>query len=156
MAGEERFADVQIGKHACFVLAEGLDRSADVALLHAAAHTEMTCLGLRETPLAAGSAAYGVNSEPGEEHAISLNGSVVKKALDDNNIVVSAMLPAPGGGPGFNVASPSPEERRAAIEQYKDVGGRQDKSGLKHTYLILDAVGNCLAHIPGTEFGALN
>ena len=45
----------------------------------------------------------------------------IRKVLDDNNIVVSAMLPAPGGGPGFNVASPSPEERRAAIEQYKEV-----------------------------------
>ena len=33
----------------------------------------------------------------------------IRKVLDDNNIVVSAMLPAPGGGPGFNVASPSPE-----------------------------------------------
>ena len=41
----------------------------------------------------------------------------IRKVLDDNNIVVSAMLPAPGGGPGFNVASL--EERRAAIEQYK-------------------------------------
>ena len=45
---------------------------------------------------------------------------------------------------------------RVYVEQYKDIAGRQDKSGLKHTYLILDAVGNCLAHIPGTEFGALN
>jgi protein FrlC len=45
----------------------------------------------------------------------------IRKVLDDNNIVVSAMLPAPGGGPGFNVASPSPEELRAAIEQYKEV-----------------------------------
>jgi hypothetical protein len=45
---------------------------------------------------------------------------------------------------------------RVYAHQYKDVGGRQDKGGLKHTYLILDAVGNCLAHIPGTEFGALN
>jgi protein FrlC len=45
----------------------------------------------------------------------------IRKVLDDNNIVVSAMLPAPGGGPGFNVASPLPEERRAAIEQYKGV-----------------------------------
>jgi protein FrlC len=45
----------------------------------------------------------------------------IRTVLDDNNIVVSAMLPAPGGGPGFNVASPLPEERRAAIEQYKDV-----------------------------------
>jgi protein FrlC len=45
----------------------------------------------------------------------------IRKVLADNNIVVSAMLPAPGGGPGFNVASPLPEERRAAIEQYKEV-----------------------------------
>jgi hypothetical protein len=45
---------------------------------------------------------------------------------------------------------------RVYAHQYKDVGGRKDKGGLKHTYLILDAVGNCLAHIPGTEFGALN
>jgi protein FrlC len=45
----------------------------------------------------------------------------IRQVLADNNIVVSAMLPAPGGGPGFNVASPMPEERRAAIEQYKEV-----------------------------------
>ncbi len=45
---------------------------------------------------------------------------------------------------------------RVYVHQYKDVGGRRDKGGLLHTYLILDAVGNCLAHIPGTEFGALN
>jgi protein FrlC len=45
----------------------------------------------------------------------------IKQVLDDNNLVVSAMLPAPGGGPGFNVASPTPEERRNAIEQYKEV-----------------------------------
>jgi hypothetical protein len=45
---------------------------------------------------------------------------------------------------------------RVYAHQYKDVAGRRDKGGLKHTYLILDAVGNCLAHIPGTEFGALN
>jgi hypothetical protein len=45
---------------------------------------------------------------------------------------------------------------RVYAHQYKDGGGRRDKGGLKHTYLILDAAGNCLAHIPGTEFGALN
>jgi hypothetical protein len=44
---------------------------------------------------------------------------------------------------------------RVYAHQYKDVGGHKDKGGLQHTYLILDAVGNCLAHIPGTEFGAL-
>ena len=45
---------------------------------------------------------------------------------------------------------------RVYVHQYKDTRGGKDKGGLKHTYLILDAVGNCLAHIPGTEFGALN
>ncbi|MEP7328034.1 MAG: hypothetical protein ABI777_02390 [Betaproteobacteria bacterium] len=45
---------------------------------------------------------------------------------------------------------------RVYVHQYKERGGRQDKGGLLHTYLILDAVGNCLAHIPGTEFGANN
>ncbi|MDP9473727.1 MAG: sugar phosphate isomerase/epimerase [Chloroflexota bacterium] len=45
----------------------------------------------------------------------------LRKVLDDNGIAVSAMLPAPGGGPGFNVASPLAEERRSAVEQYKQV-----------------------------------
>ena len=43
---------------------------------------------------------------------------------------------------------------RVYVHQYKDRGGRHDQGGLLHTYLVLDAVGNCLAHIPGTEFGA--
>jgi protein FrlC len=30
----------------------------------------------------------------------------IKTILDDNGITVSSMLPAPGGGPGFSVASP--------------------------------------------------
>src|ERR687890_410297 len=46
----------------------------------------------------------------------------IKRVLDDNDIVVSAMLPAPGGGPGFNVASPSPEERRGRRQRHKKVG----------------------------------
>jgi protein FrlC len=45
----------------------------------------------------------------------------IKHVLDANGIALSSMLPAPGGGPGNNVASPSPEERRAAIEHYKEV-----------------------------------
>ncbi len=45
---------------------------------------------------------------------------------------------------------------RVYVHQYADRGGRKDKGGLAHTYLILDARGNCLAHIPGTVFGALN
>jgi fructoselysine 3-epimerase len=45
----------------------------------------------------------------------------IKKLLDDHGLAVSSMLPAPGGGPGFNVASPLPEERREAVDQYKQV-----------------------------------
>jgi hypothetical protein len=45
---------------------------------------------------------------------------------------------------------------RVYAHQYRDSAGRKEKGGLQHTYLILDAVGNCLAHIPGTEFGALH
>lgn len=43
---------------------------------------------------------------------------------------------------------------RIYVHQYKERAGRKDKGGLLHAYLILDPVGNCLAHIPGTEFGA--
>lgn len=45
----------------------------------------------------------------------------IRGLLDDNGIACSSMLPAPGGGPGFNVASPDPAERAAAIDQYKKV-----------------------------------
>ncbi|HYO30862.1 MAG TPA: TIM barrel protein, partial [Thermomicrobiales bacterium] len=45
----------------------------------------------------------------------------IRSLLEANGIEVSGMLPAPGGGPGFNVASPLPEERRNAVEQYKEV-----------------------------------
>jgi protein FrlC len=45
----------------------------------------------------------------------------IKSVLDDNGLALSSMLPAPGGGPGFNVASPLEEERRATVEQYKQV-----------------------------------
>jgi protein FrlC len=45
----------------------------------------------------------------------------IKQVLDDNGIALSSMLPAPGGGPGFNAASPSAEERRYTIEHYKKV-----------------------------------
>lgn len=45
----------------------------------------------------------------------------IAKCLSDNGIKLSSMLPAPGGGPGFNVASADPLERAAAIDQYKQV-----------------------------------
>ncbi|HEY0790354.1 MAG TPA: sugar phosphate isomerase/epimerase [Chthoniobacterales bacterium] len=47
--------------------------------------------------------------------------ATIKRVLDDHGLAVSSMLPAPGGGPGFNVASPVEEERKAAIEQYRQV-----------------------------------
>lgn len=45
----------------------------------------------------------------------------IRRMLEANNLALASMLPAPGGGPGFNVASPLPEERAAAIDQYKKV-----------------------------------
>ena len=43
---------------------------------------------------------------------------------------------------------------RMYFHQYYDRSGRKDRSGLSHTYIILDPVGNCVANIPGTEPGA--
>lgn len=43
---------------------------------------------------------------------------------------------------------------RVYIHQFKHTTGGHARAGLAHTYLILDPVGNCLAHIPGTELGA--
>ena len=40
---------------------------------------------------------------------------------------------------------------RVYAHQYKLRDGRHDWTRLTHTYVILDRVGNCLAHIPGTE-----
>lgn len=45
----------------------------------------------------------------------------IKKILEANNIKVSSMLPAPGGGPGANPASPIEEERKWTVQHYKDV-----------------------------------
>ena len=73
-----------------------------------------------------------------------------------------AMLPAAFCGPTLFVTGCTYDVEneydswRVYVHQYRDIAGRKEKGGLQHTYLILDAVGNCLAHIPGTEFGALN
>ena len=34
--------------------------------------------------------------------------------------------------------------------QYKRVGSEKQYGGLDHSYVVLDAVGNCIANIPGT------
>jgi hypothetical protein len=43
---------------------------------------------------------------------------------------------------------------RIYAHQYKLEEGRRVFAGRDHTYVVLDAVGNCLAHIPGTPLGA--
>lgn len=76
--------------------------------------------------------------------------------------LTQAMLPADFCGPTVFVSGCTFDVEneydswRVYAHQYKDQSGRVDKGGLWHTYVILDAVGNCLAHIPGTEFGANN
>lgn len=45
----------------------------------------------------------------------------IYKLLQQKNLKVSAMLPAPGGGPGMNPSSPLAEEREFTIRHYKDV-----------------------------------
>lgn len=45
----------------------------------------------------------------------------IRAALESNNLALASMLPAPGGGPGYNAASPLPEERAATVEQYNKV-----------------------------------
>ena len=45
---------------------------------------------------------------------------------------------------------------RIFLHQYQLRGYRHDQRGLAHSYVILDAVGNCIANIPGTELGSTN
>ncbi len=44
----------------------------------------------------------------------------VVRFLKENNICVSSILPAPGGGPGYNVASPQIRERERAVHYYEE------------------------------------
>lgn len=45
----------------------------------------------------------------------------IRQMLADYELDLAAMLPAHGGGPGNNVASPIPEDRRWAIDHYKEM-----------------------------------
>ena len=45
----------------------------------------------------------------------------IGKMLKDYDLELSSMLPALSGGPGHNVCSPIPEERRHTIEHLKDL-----------------------------------
>ena len=65
-------------------------------------------------------------------------------------------------GPSFFVSGCDAEPEfvrgdwRVYVHQYKVRGAARDRSGLDHSYVILDPVGNCLANIPGTPLGALH
>ena len=39
---------------------------------------------------------------------------------------------------------------RVFAQQYHEAKGRREIGGRDHTYVVLDAVGNCIANIPGT------
>ena len=43
---------------------------------------------------------------------------------------------------------------RVYAHQYRLDEGRRITAGGDHSYIVLDAVGNCLANIPGTPLGA--
>jgi fructoselysine 3-epimerase len=45
----------------------------------------------------------------------------LRSLLAERNLAAVSLLPAPGGGPGNNPASPSSEERKATIEHYKEI-----------------------------------
>jgi hypothetical protein len=70
------------------------------------------------------------------------------------------LLPAGFCGPSAFVAGCDVQTElalgswRVYFHQYQARGAVHDWGGLTHTYVILDAVGNCYANIPGTAFGA--
>jgi hypothetical protein len=67
-----------------------------------------------------------------------------------------ALLPADFCGPNWYVSGCvfDPEHAfdnwRVFAQQYKLVNGEKEIRGRDHSYVVLDAVGNCLANIPGT------
>jgi len=67
-----------------------------------------------------------------------------------------ALLPAGFCGPTWYVSGCEfdPEWAfdtwRVYAQQYKLVDGVKDARGRDHSYVVLDAVGNCIANIPGT------
>ncbi|SEP42043.1 sugar phosphate isomerase/epimerase family protein [Propionispora vibrioides] len=69
----------------------------------------------------------------------------INKWLKDSNIVFSSLLPAPGGGPGANIASAMKEEREWSVQYVKDVIDMADDFNC-HTVLIV-----CGWYIYGTK-----
>jgi hypothetical protein len=67
-----------------------------------------------------------------------------------------ALLPKEFCGPNWYVDGCDYDPERAFdswrvyAHQYKMIDGRKEFAGRDHSYVVLDAVGNCLANIPGT------
>jgi len=67
-----------------------------------------------------------------------------------------SLLPKEFCGPNWYVdgcdydPEPAFDSWRVYAHQYKLVDGRKEFAGREHSYVVLDAVGNCLANIPGT------
>ncbi|MFE5567664.1 sugar phosphate isomerase/epimerase family protein [Amycolatopsis japonica] len=67
----------------------------------------------------------------------------IRGLLDDHGLELAGIGAAPGGGPGYNPASPSPAERRATAEHYKELSG-----------LCAEWGGRTVLYVPGwTVFG---
>jgi len=104
-----------------------LERAADVALLHVAAHFDTTCLALRDAALASGAPVFGISSQASEDRAISLTASVVQRTgetgrlswletdpriakidggplLDEEGSVAAVVAAHPAGEPKASVA----------------------------------------------------
>lgn len=45
----------------------------------------------------------------------------LRRLMEGEGLPAVSLLPAPGGGPGFNAASPLPEERKYTADHYKEV-----------------------------------
>ena len=60
----------------------------------------------------------------------------LRKIIEGEGLVVSSLLPAPGGGPGNNPASLLPEERAAAIAHYKEVVDLASDLGAKRVLYV--------------------
>jgi len=45
----------------------------------------------------------------------------LRRLMESEGLPAVSLLPAPGGGPGFNAASPLPEERKGTVDHYKEV-----------------------------------
>lgn len=113
------------------------------------------------------SAATLVNAGPVEVYrdgpeACPRNVAKSAPALSEAQAIARArtMLPEGFCGPGTLVSGCDAEPEfalgawRMYFHQYRERAGVKDRGGLAHTYIILDPVGNCIANIPGTEFGA--